>query len=61
MTWEEFVAENEGPELDAARRRLRGDDGYCHGCGAPTGYPPAGPCDNHGTADAVAANTKESQ
>jgi len=53
MSWEEFVRENEGPELDAARRRFRdGDD--CPGCGAPAGMPPAGPCDNHGTAAATA-------
>lgn len=26
MSWEDFVAENEGPELDEARARLRGDE-----------------------------------
>lgn len=26
MTWEDFVAENEGPELDAARARYRDDE-----------------------------------
>jgi hypothetical protein len=57
MTWEDFVAENEGPELDAARARYRGDD--CPGCGAPAGHPPAGPCDNHGTAAAVASTRKD--
>lgn len=28
----------------------------CPGCGAPAGYPPAGPCDNHGTAQARASD-----
>jgi hypothetical protein len=31
----------------------------CPGCGAPAGYPPAGPCENHGTLVAVASNQKE--
>lgn len=31
----------------------------CVGCGAPAGYPPAGPCDNHGTANAAASTGKE--
>jgi hypothetical protein len=26
----------------------------CPGCGAPKGYPPAGPCDKHGTPEAKA-------
>lgn len=30
---------------------LRGD---CPGCGAPAGYPPAGPCADHATPQAVA-------
>lgn len=25
----------------------------CVGCGAPKGYPPAGPCRNHGTSQAI--------
>lgn len=31
----------------------------CAGCGAPAGYPPAGPCDNHGMANAVASTGNE--
>ena len=27
----------------------------CPGCGAPAGYPPAGPCRDHGTPSAVTA------
>lgn len=49
---------DEKAALDAARARLRGDDD-CPGCGAPDGYPPAGPCDNHATANAVASTGKE--
>lgn len=56
-----FVEELErDPEMkeriDAERRRLRDDlDPPCAGCGAPRGFPPAGPCDNHGTASATPA------
>lgn len=40
--------------VEEAKRDMFGDDGPdCPGCGAPNGFPPAGPCDNHGTAEAV--------
>lgn len=31
----------------------------CPGCGAPEGYPPAGPCRDHGTMQAVAVWTDD--
>lgn len=38
------------PDKEGEGTRAGGD---CPACGAPHGYPPAGPCDNHGTAKAV--------
>lgn len=31
---------------------------YCPGCGAPAGYPPAGPCLGHGKPGATATNAR---
>lgn len=55
-SFSQFVEEQErDPKfaalLDRERRRLD-DGGDCPGCGAPSGYPPGGPCHNHGTREA---------
>jgi hypothetical protein len=46
-----------GPTLGYIREvAARYDAIPCPGCGAPCGYPPAGPCMNHGAPDAYATN-----
>jgi hypothetical protein len=58
-----LAGQNDGPgggamsRDDGSRTAPHGDPlRDCIGCGAPAGYPPAGPCRDHGTARAVADN-----
>ena len=47
-------SENVAKAVDAILAALKPDEQDCPGCGAPNGYPPAGPCIAHGTPHAVA-------
>lgn len=59
-SFDRFVEEQERRDptlrerVEEIKREFRDDGPDCPGCGAPSGFPPAGPCDNHGTAEAVA-------